>query len=53
MIVRLWNVNNGAVIDSQKTHDCVTSLRVSPSGTKLLAGLYNGQCIVFSIDSLK
>jgi len=53
MIIRLWDISQGIVVDWQRTLDVITSLRISPDGTKLLAGLYKGQCFVFSLDSFK
>jgi len=53
MMVRLWNVPTGNIVDWQKTADVITSLQFSPDARKLLVGVYKGQCFVFSFNSHK
>jgi hypothetical protein len=53
MMVRLWSIRGNAIVDYQKTNDIITSLKVAPDGLRLLAGLYKGQCVVFTLDGPK
>ena len=53
MITRLWSIPDAAIVDWQKTSDVITSVQFSPDASKLLVGLYKGQCLVYSVDSLK
>jgi len=51
MIVRLWSIAKKTIVDYQKTPDIITSVRFSPDGTKLIAGLFKGQCSIFSLKN--
>jgi len=51
--IRIWNIEKNKVIETQQTQDHITSLKYSPSGSVLLAGLYRGQCIVYQFDAKK
>ena len=52
-VVRLWNTRAKAIVDYQNTKDIITSLKVAPDGSRLLVGLYKGQCMVFTLDGQK
>jgi len=53
MMVRLWNIPTGKIIDWQKTADIITSVQFSPNGKKLLVGVFKGQCFVFLYEPFK
>jgi len=41
------------VIEWQQMQDHITTIKFSPSGSIILAGLYHGQCIVCQLDNKK
>jgi len=53
MTIRIWSIETQEVVEWQKANDVITSLRFSPKGNKLVAGLYKGKCLVYTYTDEK
>lgn len=49
--LRVWNLETGRVVMWQSTPVMVTSSSFSPDGRMVVAGLYNGQCVFFTVQA--
>ncbi|KAG9411967.1 WD repeat-containing protein 44 [Aphanomyces cochlioides] len=48
---RIWNIPDGCVVSYVQTPVMITAASFHPSGTRVIAGLLNGQCILYQVNA--
>jgi WD40 repeat protein len=51
-VIRMWSLPKSKVLTWVNTGNYITALTFSPLSSKLIAGLINGQCLVYSSEKL-
>merc|ERR1719419_415302 len=49
--IRMWHIKDNRVVAWQKLDTLVTALAFSPNGKFIVAGLFDGLCIFFNVDT--
>ncbi|RQM28918.1 hypothetical protein B5M09_004784, partial [Aphanomyces astaci] len=48
---RIWNIPDGCVVSYVQTPVMITAASFHPSGNRVIAGLLNGQCILYQVNA--
>ncbi|ETW02192.1 hypothetical protein H310_05759 [Aphanomyces invadans] len=48
---RIWNIPDGCVVSYVQTPVMITAASFHPSGNRIVAGLLNGQCILYQVSA--